>query len=170
MRVVAARYTALEFFDIREEIQSDMQTTLDQQLRLAHGTVDNLQFLQMRLPPDVEDRQTEQNTAKEEAVQAANDLDVSKIDAASQVNAARRQADVIVLDALAEAQQLELEADAFIEGVTAQFDAERAAYLNLATELDLSPDELLEYIMLDAIQSGASGSAVWSLDSPSSMK
>eukprot|EP00500_Bicosoecida_sp_ms1_P014128 CAMPEP_0203821270 /NCGR_PEP_ID=MMETSP0115-20131106/42651_1 /ASSEMBLY_ACC=CAM_ASM_000227 /TAXON_ID=33651 /ORGANISM="Bicosoecid sp, Strain ms1" /LENGTH=312 /DNA_ID=CAMNT_0050730291 /DNA_START=47 /DNA_END=985 /DNA_ORIENTATION=- len=169
VRVVAARYTALQFFDIREEIQSDMQGTLDEQLRLAHGTVDNLQFLQMRLPPAVEDRQTEQNTAKEEAVQAANDLEVALIDAASQVNAARRQAQVIVLDAQAQAQQTAFEAEASIDGATARFVAEQESYKGLMDSLDLTPKELLAYVTLDAIQEGAGKGrgSVWALNVPS---
>lgn len=169
VRVVSAQYTAREFFFNRSQIQSDMQRTLDDQLRLAHGQVDNLQFLRLQLPPTVEDAQNRQVTAQEEVDEARNNRDVASIEATTRVTRAKEEASVIVLSAEAAAQQVQFETDAKVDAARRRYAAESESYDLLAKNLGLSPDELLAYIWLDMQRSSSLPGSVTALQKPKSL-
>lgn len=167
VRVVAARYTAREFFFNRTQIQGDMLITLDEQLQEAYGQVDSLQFLQLALPTRVEDAQNRQVTAQQEVDEANNERDVAIIEARTTVLRAAEEAKVIVLEAQATAREIEANTEASIEALRQRYRAEASSYKNLAASLNLDPDQLLSYIWMDAVGQGAGDGSVINVPPPS---
>lgn len=137
-----------------------MQIQLNADMSQFGAIVESFQLLDVGVTADFNDVRSRQQAALQEVQRAQADLNVVQINAYSRVQAAKQTATLIISQAQNNAQQAELSNDAAIAAFTARYVAERVSYASLKAALNMTSEELLGLVWLDAQTDGFASSKV----------
>ena len=151
LRDVVSKYTAIQFFEIRENITMHLEESLDTALNEVFARVQNFQMTRFDLPDDFESALEQVQVAQQQYEIALHNQKSALVEAETQIFLAQKLAEQHIIEANATAQafliQMQAQADALNITVTA--DAEMLKYL--ADTLGLNSTELLAYLWILAI-------------------
>ena len=131
-----------------------MQARLNVDLSKEGGIVESFQMLDVGVTTDFNNVRTRQQEALQLVTQANAELNVVSINAQSRVQAAMQTASLIVTQAENSAAAARLSNGASIEALTARYAADRVSYSTLRDALNMTTEELLGLIWLDAQTDG----------------
>jgi regulator of protease activity HflC (stomatin/prohibitin superfamily) len=137
-----------------------MLTQLNNDLSDEGAIVESFQLLEVGVTADFNDVRSRQQAAAQEVQRAQADLQVAQINALSRVTAAQQEAQLIISQAQINAQQNRLQTNAMVQALSARYAAERVSYSALKTALNMTTEELLALIWLDAQTDGQAGTKV----------
>ncbi|MES1912506.1 MAG: hypothetical protein MHM6MM_004771, partial [Cercozoa sp. M6MM] len=168
VRDSASLYNVTDFYETREAINQQMQVKVQETFLSIHGVqLDSLLVKNVKLPSEVEYAIQQTQIAIQDIQQAENELERARIDAETKVLAAEESAKVIVADANADAQAIRNKAAGEVDQVRLQASAEAESYAALKTDLNMTSDELLAFVFLEAMQETGAGSMVLDIPVPS---
>lgn len=167
VRSVAGNFTTREFFFNRSLIQNQMELTLGEELEKAYGQVEQLQLLDIDLPDRFEAARERQAQAVEEIRAAEGQAGIDQQEAADNVRAAAAALQVLVLEALSEASEIDANAEAQVASLQARYEAEGESLSRLASSLGLTTNQLLSYVWMTKIQKAQdNGEMLINVDQP----
>jgi regulator of protease activity HflC (stomatin/prohibitin superfamily) len=152
LRDVASEFQAFQYFYNRSIVGAKMREVLNSALANHSATVQAFQLLNVELPERFSSAIEGTEVARQAIENAKYQQDVARTEANTRVEEAKRQAEIILLQASATAKSTRLQAAADANITLRQMEAETAAYKTIQTELDLTEDQLLSYVWLKAIQ------------------
>lgn len=152
IRDVASLYTAIEFFNNRTVIGTDMEMSMVEEFNLEYNVnIPAYQLLQIDLPDTFEQALERAEVARQEIEIALLEQEKALIEAETLILIAQAQYNVTIIEAQAEA-------DAFIILMQAQADAvnitltqQALSYYALAQTLNLTSAELLAFLWIQAL-------------------
>lgn len=131
-----------------------MLQRLSTELNTLHALVDSFQLLDVQLPPRFAEARVRQLNAVQEKEAAANEKRVAEISAQTRINQTAIEVESILVNASKDANARLISAEADVNQITQRLGAEADGFASIAAQLGLSPDELLEYIYIDALEEG----------------
>ncbi len=124
LRDVAAEYSAYEFYSNRTQIRTKMQEELDAALRLYGAYCSGLNLLDFTLPPAFYTKIQRTIAATQNVEKAQYEQETAKIKAETDRQKARKDADIILQQKGAMAEQVYLDMDAKARAFQATKEAE----------------------------------------------
>lgn len=152
IRDVAADYDAFQFFFNRSLIVADMNSEMDDTLRILGAQVNQVQLLDISLPTSFNSAIQQTEVTRTKINEAIVDRERIIIQAGTELLAAQEQAKVLLVQANTRASTTILQAEQEALVVASQIKAEELALLSYKDSLGLDTDELLSYLYLQAIQ------------------
>lgn len=172
VRTVAGEFPASQFFINKEVVRLQMFNQLSADLGAVSASLSSFNLISVGVPPALSNAIARQQNAAQDVVRAQNDLLTAQINALARVQANQTQAALIVSGAQVAAQKTQQALTQKIASLNARYDAERTSYLALKRSLNMTTDELLRYIWLDAQSEGVASqvgsSSIIAFDSPMS--
>lgn len=156
IRSVASDFEAFEFFSSTATtsgqaiVSQSMFGNLTTDLSKFGINVQTFLLQDIGIPASFSAARAALTTAQQDQVQAANDAIVAQINARTSVDRAAQEAQLIITTAQANAATSVLTTEAAIDSMLARFSAQRDSYLAYKQQLNLSPEQLLTAIWLDA--------------------
>jgi len=168
IRNVASEYSSIEFFFNRSEITTAMGVAMGTALTTLGAAVPSFQLLDFELPQAFSDALSATQKTRQQITLAVTQQQQTVIQASQMVATAQQQASIVVVNAQAQAQSYLLQQQAVRNATLVTFDASRESYGNLKSALNLTSDELLAVIWLDALEAGF-GAQVVAVPAPSQL-
>jgi len=151
VRDVAANYDAFDFFFNRSLIIADITASMSDYFIDIGASINNFQLLDLELPTDffnaIQLTEVTRTKISEATVQQQNTL----IQAETDLLAAQKQAEVIVTQAQARADSVLIQKQQEALLRKSQIEQELIALQSLKTQLNFTTDELLNYLLIDAL-------------------
>jgi regulator of protease activity HflC (stomatin/prohibitin superfamily) len=160
VRNVAAEYSSIQFFFNRSEITTTMGTAMGSALDTLGATVPSFQLLDFELPQAFSDALTSTQNVRSMVTRVLTQQQQAAIQASQSVATAQQSASIVIVNAQAQAQAYVLQKQAERNSTLLTFDAARESYGNLKSQLNLTSDELLAIIWLDALEAGSAAQVV----------
>jgi len=160
VRNVAAQYSSIQFFFNRSEITTTMGSQMGSALDTLGATVPSFQLLNFELPQAFSDALTSTQNVRSMVTRVLTQQQQAAIQASQSVATAQQDASIVIVNAQAQAQSYLLQKQAERNATLLTFDAARQSYGNLKALLNLSSDELLAIIWLDALEAGNAAQVV----------
>lgn len=160
----AGNYEAPSYWAKRAEISAKMVQVLNEELKRAHATCKNLQILKVDLPSTYEDSivSTQVEVQKTRMKQFDQEADIIKQDIEVLRSAATRNSTVINSEATSQAYFIKQSAEAASR--TIQFTTEAEVYARAKSILQLSENELSEFLYYQAVLASNNMTVVFGLD------
>eukprot|EP01108_Squamamoeba_japonica_P007660 TRINITY_DN64_c0_g1_i1.p2 TRINITY_DN64_c0_g1~~TRINITY_DN64_c0_g1_i1.p2 ORF type:complete len:314 (-),score=126.61 TRINITY_DN64_c0_g1_i1:42-983(-) len=146
LKNTAVKFPTEAYFSLRHDIAEMMKNDLIKHFRDAHATVQFLQLRDIGLPGRFEQRLVENVVAQQEQTKALFDKEVAIVKAQTQVIEARAQGEITEILGLAKADSLLIRENGLAQGTRLLVDVESTAYEALRKELDLSTEQLYQYL------------------------
>lgn len=151
-RDVAGDFRAFQYFQNRTLVQNSMADELSLKLQDTFAIMDSFQLRNIALPEEFETAVQLTQIAREQIEEAEAQKDRADVEAETTIETAIEEARIILNAAEADATEIRLTAQANAEALNLTIGAERDAYSNLKTVLQLDETEdLLTYMWLQAI-------------------
>jgi regulator of protease activity HflC (stomatin/prohibitin superfamily) len=151
---VAQKYTPEKFWTSRDEVAKEMMDTMKKLLRKnGHCEVTGFQLLQVDFPTKYEDMITDIQLQVQYKLTSEYQQKVTNVLKNIDVMRAKTNAEITEIMATANAKAAVLVNNATAEGAKMQQDAKAKAYKKLQTDLELTNEEMLEYVKIRALTS-----------------
>jgi len=160
VRNVASEYSSIQFFFNRSEITTAMGVAMTTSLETLGATVPSFQLLNFDLPQAFSDALTSTQNVRSTITRVQTQQQQTVIQASQMVATAQQDASIVVVKAQAAAQSYVLQKQAQRNATLITFEASRDSYENLKTQLNMSSDEVLALIWLDALEAGSAAQVV----------
>lgn len=152
VRDVASLYTAIEFFNNRTMIGSDMEMSMVDEFNAEYNVnIPAYQLLQIDLPDTFEQALERAEVARQEIEIALLEQEKALIEAETLILIAQAQYNVTMIEAQAEADAFLTIMNAQAEAVNITLSAQTEAYYALAQALNLTSAELLAFLWIQAL-------------------
>ena len=165
----ATTYSSYEFFIKRDEIAQKMQAELD--LRLQTDLHCRVVFFQLRsidLPDDYENAIQKTEVSKQGILQAEALRNKNKVYQETLVEASRIAKSITINQAVGRSNSTLLKAQAQADTFFNVTQSQASAYATLMQSLNLTNQELIQYLQINLIQSNQNGQIVIALNKQTS--
>jgi regulator of protease activity HflC (stomatin/prohibitin superfamily) len=170
VRDTAATYVANAYFTQRQAIASQMLADLRVDFTGRHVTIESLQLLDILIPTALKNAIENTAIANQEIGQAQFDLEATRVSAQTLILQTKQTNKVTVLDARAAAKAAKTTADALALKVNIINNAERTAYGNLKSTLNMTNSDFLKWVWLESIAENQGLKTTLNVDVPVSAK
>lgn len=167
VRDVAAQYQAVEYFHNRTVIESAMSNAVAYSFSRMHANSSALQLTTVELPDTFVTAILNTELARQAIDKAVNDLKTAIPMNQQTILQAQTNATSRVTVANATAQALVVAATATAQALAITYNAAAISYQALEGGIGLSPDELITYLYIDALNMHDPRYLTYSLDPPS---
>jgi len=152
---MATRYTAYQFFNEKQTIANDMQIKLDEFFsKHLFATVETLQITEDDLPKAFHDSILRSATTKMNITKTQKVVDSEKITFQTNLIVAKNKAEQIISRSKGVQAQVFQNAEASAAISKSYINAERIGYQIIKNEMNLTSDQLLDYIYYDSLSGG----------------
>jgi len=155
IRDVAAKYDAFEFFFNRSIIIGDITTTMTKYFLEIGATINNFQMLDLALPTLFFEAIQQTEVTRTKISEATVLQQKTLIEAETNLLAAEKQAEVIVTQAKARADAILIQKQQDALSRKTAIEQELIALQSLKAQLNLTTEELLNYLLIDALKESA---------------
>jgi len=152
IRDVAAKYDAFEFFFNRSIIVGDITATMTSYFLKIGATINNFQMLDLALPTQFFEAIQQTEVTRTKISEATVLQQKTLIEAQTNLLAAKKQAEVIVTQARARADAILIQKQQDALSRKAAIEQELIALQSLKSQLNLTTEELLNYLLIDALK------------------
>ncbi len=151
LRDAVSAYTAIQFFEMRQNITIHMRETLDTALNEIYARIKDFQMTRFDLPDDFENALEQVQVAQQQYEIALHNQKAALVEAETQIFLAQKMAEQLLIEANASAEAflIQMRAQAEALNITVTVEAEMLKYL--ADTLGLNSTELLAYLWIQAI-------------------
>jgi len=148
-------WTSEDFFYHREDVQQSMLVRVQDAFAQVNIDAGFYQLSNVELASAFQDILQAVQAAKQDSDQATNERQQNITQATTLVLQAEQDSAVYIVNANATAAAILAEANAGAQGITAQLQAQSNTYASIMTLLNLSPEDLINYISIQTIQNSA---------------
>lgn len=164
IRDVASKWTALEFFNNRSMIADNMNLALKDSMSNIYATCQYLQLLKVDLPNKFESAIEQTEVARQQQEIASHEQNTARVRADTTLMYARMNMTVRLLQANATAQSLLLTKRALAQTTNITATARTSANQAIAQQLLFTPDELLNYLYIEALYQHDNDKVIFGVD------
>jgi len=167
VRDVASLYDNVEFRMGRDVIAMNIHSELNKAFNEVYAMVPTSQLINMEIESDLADAITATRVAEQDRYQAANEKQVSLVEAQKRLGVSQKLTEIKIKRAEEQSQAIYAVANATAQIIQNNIDNQIKAYSELKDSLSLSQSsELLSYLWLQAMQSNNVKDLVLSLQYP----
>jgi hypothetical protein len=162
----ATNYTAYDFFMDRSKIGGSMQNALNEQFKsICFATIDFFQLRSVDLPDKFEDAIQLSEVKKQDIQKAYAEMNKTVVELETVKMTANLQMNVTINIAIGEASAILAQNNASVNSFKAVQSAQSASYLALKKSLNLTNDQLLEFMKAKVVRDHVDDNLVVSLNS-----
>ncbi|KAL0244903.1 hypothetical protein GEMRC1_008985 [Eukaryota sp. GEM-RC1] len=148
---VASNYQQSDFFEKRQEISEDMRTSIEKESSSEDYLIPLFQLREIGIVSQAnEDAIIEIQVSRQRSIREDFVREKAQIDAQTRNIVTEFQAQIQVVEASAEAEAYNIRKNAEAEAVRLLNQAEVSVYEDIKTMLGLDPNDLVDYLQLDA--------------------
>lgn len=169
VRDVAGAYTAFEFWQNRDNITMQMKTELEKKLGGYHATVDSFLLSEFDLPKEFNEALTETDVWQQEQSKVVFEMEAAEKDIESMLLTVNQTVARIDLEAARIANTTLLGFEAQEQKVQSAVAAELGAYRLMKRELNLTSQELVNLVWLQALKDSTNTKKTFQLTAPAGL-